>query len=319
MSRRRSPFASSDPSRPADEAKRGRGARLEVSGITVKFAGLVALSEVSLTAEPGTVHAVIGPNGAGKSTLFNVFSSLYRPTAGSVTVDGDEIVGRSPHEVARLGVGRAFQKSSLFEGLTVEENLLLGRHRLTRAGVLAGALRVPSARREEVAGRQRVREVAEFMGIANLLDSPGGDLPYGAAKRVDVARALCTEPTVLLLDEPAAGLHTHEKLSMGRTIRRIALELGTTVLLVEHDMAVVMSISDQITVLDFGTVIATGTPDQIQADPKVIQAYLGDSTSDQEDEILMSTSFEEARAEGEQTSSPGPSSRRGARGGGGQP
>lgn len=255
------------------------GARLEVTGLRIRFAGVQVLDDVSFDVEPGRVHALIGPNGAGKSTLFNVLSGLYRPQSGSVRLDGEELIGLAPHRIVRRGVGRAFQNNSMFAGLTVEENLLLGRHRLTRAGVLSSGLRLPRARTEERIARAAVREHAEFLGIERLLPQQAGELSYGDAKRVDVVRALCTEPRLLLLDEPAAGTHTHEKLAMRDAIRRISDELGTTVLLVEHDMGLVMGVSDQITVLNFGTVLATGSPDQVRTDPTVIEAYLGHSAA----------------------------------------
>lgn len=255
------------------------GARLDVTGVTVRFSGIHVLEDVSFSAEPGTVHALIGPNGAGKSTLFNVLSGIYHPMVGSVTIDGQELVGLGPSRVTRMGVGRAFQNGSMFPSLTVEENLLLGRHRLTRAGVLRSGLGLPSARAEQRESRARVRETAEFLEIDHLLPQNSGDLSYGDAKRVDVARALCTEPRLLLLDEPAAGMHTQEKIAMRSTINRIARELGTTILLVEHDMGVVMGISDRITVLDFGTVLLTSSPEEVRNDARVIEAYLGHSTA----------------------------------------
>ncbi|MQA13626.1 MAG: ATP-binding cassette domain-containing protein [Pseudonocardiaceae bacterium] len=242
--------------------------------------GPFALSECSFTAEPGQVHAVIGPNGAGKSTLFNALCGIYRPAAGSIRLDGTELVGRRPDSVAALGVGRAFQNSSMVAGLSVADNLLLGRHRLTRSGLLSTGLRLPRARHEERDARLRVREVAAFLGTEELLALPAAELAYGAQKRVDIARALCTEPRLLLLDEPAAGMPAHEKVAMRDTVRRIAVDLGMTVLLVEHDMGLVMSISDRVTVLDFGTVIAGGTPTQIRTDPEVIRAYLGRAHGD---------------------------------------
>lgn len=253
------------------------GAQVDVSGVSHSFAGVRVLNDISFTAEPGTVHAVIGPNGAGKSTLFNILSGIYRAGRGSVCVDGRDLVGLRPHRIARLGVGRAFQNGSMFASLTVEENLLLGRHRLTRTGLLRGGLGLGSAGKEERAARSRVREVAQLLGVERLLSRPAGDLPYGDAKRVDVARALCTEPRVLLLDEPAAGTHTREKLAMRGLIRTIASDLGITILLVEHDMGLVMGVSDRVTVLNFGTVICTGTPAVVRHDADVIEAYLGHS------------------------------------------
>lgn len=255
------------------------GARLDVIGVSVRFSGVQVLENVSFSVEPGTVHALIGPNGAGKSSLFNVLSGIYHPTVGSVVLGEKELLGLRPHQIVRDGVGRAFQNSSMFGSLTVEENLLLGRHCLTHSGVFRTGLRLPFARREEARSRQIVREVAEFLDIDHLLTRVAGDLPYGDAKRVDVARALCTEPRILLLDEPAAGMHTHEKISMRDSIKRIARERGTTVLLVEHDMGLVMDTSDLITVLNFGTVLLTGTPEEVRNDPRVIEAYLGHSTA----------------------------------------
>ncbi|HWH26679.1 MAG TPA: ABC transporter ATP-binding protein [Pseudolysinimonas sp.] len=255
------------------------GAQLDVTGVSVRFSGVHVLNDVSFSADPGSIHALIGPNGAGKSTLFNVLSGIYRPVVGSVSIDDKEIVGLKPYRVARVGVGRAFQNNSMFESLTVEENLLLGRHRLMRSGVVRGGLRLPFARNEEREAREKVREIAEFLEVDHLLSHDAGDLSYGDAKRVDVARAVCTEPRLLLLDEPAAGVHTHEKIKMQQMITRIARELGTTILLVEHDMGVVMGTSDRITVLNFGTVLITGTPEEIRNDPKVIEAYLGHSTA----------------------------------------
>jgi branched-chain amino acid transport system ATP-binding protein len=270
------------------------GAHLAVSGLSIRFAGVQVLDDVGFVAEPGEVHAIIGPNGAGKSTLFNVLSGLYRPQSGSVRFDGDELMGLAPHRIVRRGVGRAFQNGSMFSGLTVEENLLLGRHRLMRSGVLAGGLRLPRARSEERAARAAVRQHAAFLGVEHLLTHQAGELSYGDAKRVDVARALCTEPRLLLLDEPAAGTHTHEKLAMRDAIRRIAQERGTTILLVEHDMGVVMGASDRITVLNFGTVLASGTPAEVRNDPGVIEAYLGHSSA--RDEALVATQTRKKRA-----------------------
>lgn len=258
---------------------------MDVAAITVRFSGVQVLNEVSFAADAGTIHALIGPNGAGKSTLFNVLSGIYRPAAGHAHLDGQDLVGLAPHQVARAGVGRAFQNSSMFASLTVEENLLLGRHRLTRSGVLRSGLGLPFARTEERVARTHVREVAEFLEVDHLLSSAAGDLPYGDAKRVDMARAVCTQPRLLLLDEPAAGISTFEKAAIGSAITRIARELGTTVLLVEHDMGLVMDISDKITVLNFGNVLVTEVPDKIRNDPSVIEAYLGHSAA--RDDIMQ--------------------------------
>lgn len=253
------------------------GGALAVDGVTVRFSGVTVLQDVTFAAEPGTVHALIGPNGAGKSTLFNVLSGIYRPSEGAVSLDGESLLGKRPDQTVEAGVGRAFQNASMFRSMTVEENLLLGRHHLTGAGFLSVGLRLPWATREERQSREKVGEIAAFVGISELLNREASALPYGDAKRVDIARALATEPRLLLLDEPAAGMHTHEKTEVRKLIARIAGQLGITVLLVEHDMAVVMGVAQKITVLNFGHVITTGTPREVRADPLVIEAYLGHS------------------------------------------
>jgi len=238
---------------------------------------VAALSDVSFEVGRDELFAVIGPNGAGKTSIFNCISAVYRPQSGSIRLDGHELVGERPVRLARLGIGRTFQNLGLFTHLTLVDNLLLGRHHLMRSGFTAGALWFGRARREEVRHRAAVEEVVDLLELTPYRRQPVGLLPFGIQKRIELGRALAMEPRLLLLDEPVAGMNLEETEDMARYILEARRELRLPMILVEHDMQLVMDIADRVMALDFGVVIATGTPDDVATDERVIEAYLGGS------------------------------------------
>ena len=259
----------------SDQDRTERAAALTLANLSKSFGGVRAVTGVSLEIPLGTIFSIIGPNGAGKTTLLNMISGFYRPDAGSIHLGDRDITRVKAANRAKLGIARTFQNIALFSGLTVLENLMLGRHVHMRSGVLASILYWGPAQREEVEHRRRVEEIIDFLKLTDLRRQPTGALAYGLRKRVELGRALAVDPSLLLLDEPMAGMNQEEKEDMVRYVLDVNGEMGTTIVLIEHDMGVVMDISDRVTVLDQGAKIAEGTADEVRADPVVIEAYLG--------------------------------------------
>lgn len=250
-------------------------AELSIDRLSLSFGGLMVLSDVSLRVRSGGILAIIGPNGAGKTSLLNCVNGFYRPDRGTITFQGQDITRLAPHKVAGLGIARTFQNIALYSGMSVVDNLLAARHIHMKSGMVAGAIYSGRAQREEVQHRRVVEEIIEFLEIEHIRKATVGALPYGLRKRVELGRALALEPKLLLLDEPMTGMNVEEKEDVARFVLDIHELQGTTVVLIEHDMGLVMDISERIIVLDFGCKIAEGTPVEIKGDPAVIQAYLG--------------------------------------------
>ncbi len=250
-------------------------AQMQIERVGLSFGGVRALSDISFNIYPSTIQAIIGPNGAGKTSLLNCISGLYKPQQGQIRFEGRNLIGQAPHAIARLGIARSFQNIELFRHMSVVDNLMLGRHVHMRGGVISGGLYWGFGQREEIVHREAVEQVIDLLEIQAIRKQTVGSLAYGLQKRVELGRALAMAPRLLLLDEPMAGMNSEEKEDMARFILDISEEQRTTIVLIEHDMGVVMDISDNVAVLEFGQLIAYGTPAEVKASPQVVAAYLG--------------------------------------------
>lgn len=258
-----------------EDGRKIGGVVMEMRNITLRFGGVVAIQDISFDIREGEIRAIIGPNGAGKSSMLNVISGFYHPQEGEVWYKGAKRPTMKPYEVARQGIARTFQNIALFEGMTVLDNVMTGRIRQMNAGLFSQAIWKGKAEREEVENREVVEKIIDFLEIQHIRKTPVGRLPYGLKKRVELARALAAEPSILLLDEPMAGMNVEEKEDMSRFILDVNDEFGTTICLIEHDMGVVMDLSDRVVVMDYGKKIGDGSPDEVRQNQAVIDAYLG--------------------------------------------